>query len=146
MEDKASSIRWQTITVNQLTHVSNLILTFIVASIAFELNLIISHKEVFSTCLTKMSFLASLITFAISFIFSILLILNRLKDFRETTAIARLREDTENKDPSLPALREENKKLGKKTWCLFNTQIYTFFIAMAFAVISLIDIIIKNIN
>lgn len=146
MENKASSIRWQTITVNQLTYVSNLILTFIVASIAFEVNLAISKPVVFSSCLTKMSFIASLIMFAISFIVSIFLIFNRLKDFRDTTDIARLREDTENKDSSLQARRAENRKLGVKTWRLFNTQMITFSIGMILAVISFIDLMTMNIN
>lgn len=145
MEDKASSIRWQTVTVNQLTYASNLILTFIVASIAFEVNLVISQKLVFSSCLTKMTFIASLIFFAISFVSSIFLIFNRLADFRDTTDIARLREDSKNQDISLPRRREENKKLGKKTWCLFRIQIITFCTAMALAVISFIDLILKNI-
>lgn len=143
MEDKASSIRWQTITVNQLTYASNLILTLIVASIAFEVNLSISKPLDFSNCISRSAFILSLILFSISFVISMLLILNRLKDFRDTTYIAKLREASNNKDGSLPTLREENIKLGKKTWYLFNAQIVTFCIGMALAVISLFDLILK---
>jgi len=95
MEDKASSISWQSITVNQLTYVSNLTFTLSVGAIAFEVNLAISKHLEFSNCLTKMSFILSLIVFAVSFIASVLLFFNRLKDFRDTTAITRPMPKTE---------------------------------------------------
>ncbi len=141
MDDKASSIRWQQITIDQLTYASNLNLTFIVASIAFEVSSNLHEPLTFSNCIFKVSFVLSLILFCISFVISMLLIVNRLRDFRDTASIARLREESKNTDQSLPARRFENKKIGQHTWHLFYAQLITFGIGMTLAVIAFSDFI-----
>ena len=146
MEDNESSIRWQATTISQFTYASNLILTFTVASIGFMVSLILSQELNFSHCFYQYFYFLALLTFSISFLISICLILNRLKDFRDTTDIARIREESNNTDERLPILRAENKKLGKKTWCLFNWQLGTFSLAMILAVISFFNLILFRIG
>jgi hypothetical protein len=162
MENKGSFIRWQAITINQLSLATNVILTFTVALIGFEINFLLNLNKDFPKfgCYFKVSYLASLTLLFFSFLLAILLIVNRLKDFRLTAKSARLREEIEkidideenyqqSKDEKLTErleLKAKTKKLGERTWCLFNWQLGTFSLAMILAVISFFNLILSRIG
>lgn len=127
--------RWQSLTIAQLTHTVNLIFGLSVAALAFQVTTLISdrfnpvswQKCVFSTSLIALLFSAAL---------GIWCVVNRLRDFRVTTKIARVRE--QNADNSqLDSDRALSEKLGKRTWRIFWWQIGTFGVGILLLVLGI---------
>lgn len=116
-----SFIRWQEITRSQFSAVCNLILALATGLLAFHSTLLLDHKLplgcAFGFAITSIFFLGVSVTFALW------CSVNRLRDFRLTTQIARLREKD---DTDLQDLCEEAKSLGKLTWGLFWFQVTSF--------------------
>ena len=97
----------------------------------------------------------TLLGLGISFITGIILVINRLKDFRKTTKLVKKRKEKfeiehnlrtsdnlESVKSTISNLKIETDKLGKMTWTLLNCQIWTFTTG---AILGLIYIlIVKN--
>lgn len=90
-EPRGSFIRWQSITIAQLAYAVNLTLGFSVATLAFQVTLLLDEK--FSpVSWQKCGFSISIILLLASVALGIWCVINRLKDFRATTKVARKRE------------------------------------------------------
>ena len=122
-----SSIRWQATTIAQLGYAVNLTLTLATASLGFALN-VVRDKDYAPTCWGKCFWMGSAVLLGASIALGVWCVLNRLRDFRQTTRTARCREGVgkAETDGGLDHLRAENRRLGKRTWTLFFLQIATF--------------------
>lgn len=116
--------RWQAITIGQLSYAINLILGFSVAALGFGVSLLLNENFT-PVSWQKCIFASSLLTLLISVSFGVWCTINRLRDFRATTRIAKMREK-ENEKQELQSLRQLSKNLGKKTWGIFWWQIGAF--------------------
>lgn len=117
-------IRWQGITITQLSYSINLILTFSVAAIGFAVSLRLNENFKPTSCQTYAFFL-SLILLLVSGALGIWCTINRLRDFRATARITNLKRK-EGNESELTTLRALTNKLGKKTWGIFWWQVGTF--------------------
>ncbi|HMF55359.1 MAG TPA: hypothetical protein VK619_03280 [Pyrinomonadaceae bacterium] len=132
---KESFIRWQGITIEQLTYAINLILTLSTAALGFAVSLLISNDfKPTNPSRTGMTlFVLSVTALFVSIAFGIWCVINRLKDFRLTRRVADEREDGAT-DEQLKPLRDEYDMYGRRTWVLFWFQIGSF----AFAILAFI--------
>lgn len=129
-DEPDSFIRWQAITLNQLTYAVNLILTLSVATLGFSMSLLRDKDftpEGHSRCL----FVLATFLILLSIAFGIWCVINRLRDFRTTTEVARMREDKKSAEEIAP-LRILYDTLGRRTWWLFWTQIVLFGFSIVF--------------
>jgi hypothetical protein len=134
-EPRGSFVRWQSITIAQLTYSVNLILGLAVATLGFQTALLL--KETFHPAgWQKCAFGVSMLTLLLSIGFGIWRVINRLRDFRATTRAARLREDGKPDDEIQP-YRDLYNKLGERTWGLFWWQIGTFGFGIVFTVLAM---------
>lgn len=123
-DPKGSFIRWQAITIGQLTYAINLILAFSVATLGFQVTLLLNEKFT-PLSWQKCVFSLSLVLLSISVALGIWVVINRLRDFRVTTKAARKKEGGAREEEIEP-YRVIYRKLGEKTWCLFWWQVSTF--------------------
>src|SRR6266568_3616780 len=117
MENRGSFIRWQAITLNQLTYAVNLILTLSVGVLGFSMSLLRDEQfkpTVHSRCLFILA--TCLISFSIGF--GIFCVINRLRDFRVTTKVARMRDVDRATDDQRAPYVLLYKTLGRRTWWL----------------------------
>lgn len=124
--DRGSFIRWQTITLNQLTYAVNLILTLSIGTLAFSMSLL-RDKDFTPEGHNQCLFVCATVSILLSIGFGIWCVINRLRDFRVTTKVARMRERDKPADEiaiSCHVLLYE--ALGRQTWRLFWTQIILF--------------------
>jgi hypothetical protein len=133
-EQKESFIRWQTITISQLTYAVNLILGLSVATLAFQITLLL-NKDFCPVSWQKITFPIALILLLLSVALGLWCVINRLRDFRATTKVARKRENGAT-DEELKLLRKVYDKLGKNTWLIFWWQISTFGVGVLLTIIS----------
>jgi len=145
-------IRWQQLSISQLSYSNNLIMSLTLGMLAFsatKLDFKIPKEECFCLLISWSYFLllASLLT-------GIILTINRLNDFRKTKELInskKKRFETKNKikescdletiDSAIESLDNLTNELGKSTWVLFHIQLWTFFLG---SLSSIIMIIIKN--
>ena len=123
-DPKGSFIRWQSITIAQLTYAVNLILGFSVAALAFQVATLL-NENFKPVSWQKYTFLLSLLILLVSVGLGLWCVINRLRDFRATKTVARMREEGKSEKEMEP-FRTLYKKLGNKTWSLFWWQIGTF--------------------
>lgn len=123
-DPKGSFIRWQSITIAQLTYAVNLVLGFAVAALGFQVSILLNEKFI-PISWHKCAFSLSLLLLLASVGLGIFCVINRLRDFRATTKVARMREDEKTEEEIQPH-RSLYKKLGERTWVLFWWQIGTF--------------------
>ena len=135
-EPSGSFVRWQAITIGQLSYAINLILGFSVATLGFQLSLL-QNKEFGLPAWGKCVFLLSLISLIISAAFGVWVVINRLRDFRLTTRISDKRESMieakktkEEIDNALEPYRMKSRELGEMTWGLFWWQIGSFSVSI----------------
>jgi len=133
-EPKGSFIRWQSITIAELTYSVNLILGLAVAALGFQVALLLNEKFL-PVGWQKCAFFAPIITLILSIGIGIWCVINRLRDFRATTKAARLREDRRPEDHIQP-YRDLYRKLGESTWGLFWWQIGTFGVGIVLTVLA----------
>jgi hypothetical protein len=133
-DPKGSFIRWQSVTIGQLTYAVNLILGFAVAALGFQITLLLSG-DFAPVCWQKLVFSLSLLLLSASTLFGIAVIINRLRDFRATMNAARERENG-SADAVVEVHRAVYRRLGPITWCLFWWQLGTFGTGVALTVIS----------
>jgi hypothetical protein len=136
-EPKGSFIRWQAINVAQLTYAINLVLTFAVATLGFQVTLLVGEKFSLASS-QKCVFGLSLLTLAFSVLFGLFVVVNRLRAFRATMRAARARENI--KVDALQAERELYKRLDHRTWWLFWWQIGTFAAGIALTIAAVLTI------
>ncbi|SCX25175.1 hypothetical protein SAMN05216379_12619 [Nitrosomonas eutropha] len=133
-EPRGSFIRWQSITIAQLTYAVNLILGFSVATLAFQITLLLNNGFVPASW-QKCSFTLSLVLLLVSVGLGLWCVINRLRDFRATTKVARKRKKGAS-EFELEPLRNFYRALGRKTWGIFWWQVGTFGVGVLLTVIS----------
>ena len=134
-EPKGSFVRWQSLTIAQLTYSVNLILGLAVAAFGFQVTLLL-NEEFHPAGWQKCAFGAAMLTLLLSIGIGIWCVINRLRDFRATTRAARLREKGKPDDEVQP-YRDLYKKLGEKTWALFLWQIGTLGVGIVFTILAM---------
>ena len=134
--DKGSSVRWQSITVQQLGFSVNLLIALAGASLAFALS-VVKEPNYSPTLFGKVSMGLSAVLLLASLVLGLLGSVNRLLDFRATAQIARSREDFEKEgknkdfiDLELKNRRRHAQKLGRRTWWIFYLQSVAFAIGV----------------
>ena len=133
-EPKGSFIRWQSTTILQLTYSINLVLAFSVATLGFQVSLLLGDKFA-PISWQKCAFSLSMLLLLASIGIGIWCVVNRLRDFRATTRAARLREDGKP-DEEIQPYRTLYERLGRRTWNLFWWQIGTFGVGVLLTVLG----------
>ncbi len=136
-EPKGSFVRWQAITVAQLTYAINLLLTFAVATLGFQVALLAGEKFSLAASLQKCLFCLSLVSLGLSVLFGLAVVVNRLRSFRATMRAARAREN--GKDDVLTINRGLYKALDGRTWWLFWWQAGTFAVGIVLTVAAFLS-------
>ena len=130
-------IRWQGRSLEYLSYAINLFLGLSIAAIGFEMNLL-QNKEFILVGWEKCIFKLSLLSLIISCVAGVFGILNRVSDFKETTAIAR-KKSKEEYDTELDELREVVGIIGSKTRKTFNIQVWSFSIGVLCLIIEMLS-------
>lgn len=134
-DPKGSFIRWQSTTIAQLTYAVNLVLGFSVAALAFQVTTLLNEK--FNpVSWQKCAFSISLLALLASAGLGIWCVINRLRDFRATTKVARMREQKKT-DEEMEPYRSLYERLGKRTWVIFWWQIGAFGVGMLLLVLGI---------
>lgn len=152
---KDASVRWQSAAKEQLGYTINLILTFSVATLGFQLSFFQKKNFKIEFCsFVDLIFLLSLFCLVLSLGFGVWAVLNRLCDFRLTARIARqkknlykrfeIEEESKEIKIFLAPFRKKAKKIGKCTWSLFYLQIGTFSAGILLTIVSVLDFIYKK--
>lgn len=136
-EPKGSFVRWQAVAVAQLTYAINLLLTFAVATLGFQVALLTGDKFSLAASWQKCLFSLPILFLGASIIFGLAVVVNRLRSFRATMRAARAREngDTEAHTTN----RTLYKILDPRTWWLFWWQAGTFAAGIVLTVASLLS-------
>lgn len=116
-------VRWQGISREQLTVASSLILGLAIAALGYQSVAVLDEKVAH---VSRMQF-GSLTCLAVSSVAGILLVINRLMDFRLTTQLAKLRSE---KRSEVYPLEKQTDRLGKWSWRLFWLQVWSFFVGV----------------
>lgn len=135
-DNNGSFIRWQKITIEQLTYSINLILGLSVAILGFQIDILFNDYPIFQK-IQKCLYGTSAVVITMSVLFGLWCVCNRLLDFRETMHIARDKEQ----GMLLAKTRALIKKHGRKTWCLFWLQIIAFGIGILLMIVSITPLI-----
>jgi uncharacterized membrane protein YbhN (UPF0104 family) len=134
-DPEGSFTRWQSITIAQLTYAINLVLAFSVTALGFQITILLDEK--FNpVSWQKCAFLLSLVILLASVGLGIWCVINRLRDFRATTKVARMREKGKS-DEEMQPYRALYENLGEKTWRLFWWQIGTFGVGVLLLVLGI---------
>lgn len=125
MAENESYVRWQNIRITQLGFANNLLILLSVALLGFYFKFlsdcdILNNYQKFFIC-------ACFLLIIVSTGLGILVMLNRLEDFKLTARIARKRETNQRK--GIENDREEAQILGDRTYNYFIWQAVTFFCA-----------------
>src|SRR5438445_4474976 len=115
-DPRGSFIRWQSITIGQLSYAVNLFLGFAVATIGFQITLLLDSQFA-PVSWQKCAFSLSLLLLAVSIVFGIAVVINRLGDFLTTMNAAREREN-DSADSAVEQYRALYRRLGPRTWWL----------------------------
>ena len=135
--EEGSFVRWQGRTINQFGYTTNLILGLAVASLGFSFGLL-RGTDFTLFCWSKCFFVLSMFVQLISVFAGIFCSINRLRDFRKTTKVARMTEQGEGSQRDRDKLREETDRLGHWTWTLFYSQMWTFLVGEVLLVFALL--------
>lgn len=132
-EDRESFVRWQGITRDYFSFVSNLVLGLSTGLLAFLVSGLASAKPT-ANCLLVVA-TASMILLSVSIGLAIWCAINRLRDFRTTAQIARSRYKGESVNSNA---RQESAVLGQLSWRLFWWQLVLFGFGAAGIAITII--------
>lgn len=135
-DPKGSFVRWQSIAIGQLTYAVNLVLALSIATLGFQITLLLNDKFT-PVGWQKCTFSLSLFLLSISVIVGIVVVVNRLRDFRATKEAARLREDHAS-PATIEPYRMLYRKLGNRTWTLFWWQLSTFGFGVVLATLAVL--------
>ena len=125
-KNRESSIRWQGRTIEQFGYAINLVLGLSIAGIGYETNLILNvHGSIGRGCWQDIFLVISFFALVLSACAALWCILTRLRDFRITAEIARLRENGAV-NLELQFMRVKSKSFGDFSWILFCWQLSSF--------------------
>lgn len=116
-----SFVRWQAVTRDYFSTVSNLVLGLATGLLAFLVSGLLSSLST-TKCLLVVG-AVSLVLLASSVALAVWCAINRLRDFRATAKIARSRSKGE---PVSPDARLESRIMGQLSWRLFWWQLVLF--------------------
>ena len=133
---RARFSRWQMKTLEERGKFITLLLTLSLGTIAFVLNQIMKPEFSFKTSYLRVATFSGLVILLLCVIMGLLLSLNRLKDLRQTTHIAKERKDGKSEEEIKP-FQEENDKVGKKTIAWLNRMVFMFILGEGLSLISL---------
>lgn len=140
--NKESFVRWQSITISQLSYIVNLILGLSIASLGFQVSILLDESlktNSWQGCI----FIISILSLLASTFLGIYCTINRLRDFRATKKVARMREQNKS-DNEIRPHRDLSNKLGERTWKIFWFQIGCFGLGILLFIIGLAPNILKN--
>lgn len=137
LEPKGSFVRWQAVAIAQLTYAINLLLTFAVATLGYQVALLAGDNFSLAASWQKCLFSLSLLFLGVSIFFGLTVVVNRLRSFRATMRAARARE--KGNTDALATNRALYKILDSRTWWLFWWQAGTFTAGIVLAVTSLLS-------
>lgn len=120
-DDRESFIRWQGITRDYFSIVSNLVLGLSTGILAFFITSLVSVQST-TNCLLIIA-TVSMILLVVSVGLAVWCAINRLRDFRATAQIARSRYKEESIGSNA---RHETTVLGQLSWRLFWWQLILF--------------------
>ena len=115
-----SFIRWQGRTIEQMGYAINVLLITTIAIIGFVVNQLLKNEL---CCYHQLLLLGGLSVLILCFIIILILILNRLLDFRITTQIAKKREKENEDKIRLEKMRDESRLRGRATWFLLYASV-----------------------
>jgi len=124
-EPQGSFVRWHAITLAQLTYSVNLILGLAVAALGFQVTLLLDDNKINPPTWQRYAFSLSMVLLIFSIALGIWCVINRLRSFRATAQVARMREQGRSEE-DINLLRVQYEKLDAMTWPLFWWQIGTF--------------------
>lgn len=142
-------IRWQQLTISQLSFTNNLFLGFNLGFLSF----FVSQPGVLfgGICWLFTLQIFSVLSLMISFITGIMTVLNRLRDFRLTKTLVKNRrlkfedehniqkhQDIEKIKTTIVLNKLLSDELGKRTWSLLKWQIWTFVIGTSIGILYLV--------
>jgi len=133
---KEPFLRWQGRSLEYLSYAINLFLGLSVAAIGFEMSLL-QNTQFNLVGWQKCIFVLSLLSLVVASGLGVSCVLNRVKDFRDTTVIAR-KKSKEEYDDELDELREIVGIIGTRTRNLFNWQAWLFSIGTLLLVIVMV--------
>ena len=113
-------VRWQGVTISQLTQAVSVVLGLAVAALGFDVTLLMNREFVpvsWQKCVFAIACLALLASVGLG----IWCVVNRLRDFRATMKAAR-----DGNSAAADEARALASRLGQTTWGLFWWQIGTF--------------------
>lgn len=121
--EQQSFVRWQGITIKQLSFVNNLLIGLATGMLAFHTQLAFDDKSSV-TAVDKWLVVLSIVFLFLSLAIGCYLALNRLCSFRITAQVARKRE-TDARE-RIEELRTVARKLDERTWRLLAGQTILF--------------------
>jgi|CXWL01.1.fsa_nt_gi hypothetical protein len=136
MSSNEKYIRWQGITLNQVTFVINLLLGLATATLGFSASLLKDEKFI-PTGKVKCLFTFALLSQLIALLFGIIAVISRTLDFRCTAQIARKKF---GEGESVKSTRLRVKRLGKTTWFSFWVQLSSFGLGILSLIVSILMI------
>lgn len=128
-------IRWQQLTIEQLTGTINILLSFSLAALALQSTLLWHDGARWIRSIFLSAFLATFLSAALG----VCAQLNRLRDFRITATIVRQLQNPSISD-STESLRHKSKDLGEWTWKLVCGQAALFLASIILTTIGLLAI------
>ncbi len=130
--------RWQGITIAQMSYVINTFLIITMATVGFSISQLLAHDYYCCICpiLIGISFLLLCI------LFIVILIINRLMDFRITTQIRR--KEDKNELDGIEQMRGRSTVLGTRTWSLFYISIGLFLVGEILIIAGFAYVIISH--
>jgi hypothetical protein len=132
---KERFIRWQKITLDQLSFLNNLIIVTSSGILTFEIYLIFPEPK-FDINQMKIILFSS-ICLSFSVMLGIITAINRLIDFKKTKELVRDRWKNESKN-KIKDLELETDNLGRWTWNFFWGQLSFFLIGVGILAILII--------
>jgi len=118
--------RWQGIAIEHLRYAINLYLGLSVATLGFEVSLLLNPSFEPGSCLQRVSLFVSMIALALSIAVGSSAVFTRLNDFRLTMQLAR--------GNAGPEVRTEANRWSSATWYLFYLQLGSFCVGILLAV------------
>lgn len=132
--------RWQQLTIAQLSFTNNLFLGLNLGFLGF----FITQNKLSADCACWIFVIKvlAILGLGVSFFTGVYLVVNRLRDFRSTTALVRRREkkfkikqglesgNLVSIESEISTLKKKTTQLGIKTWILLNWQIWSFAIGI----------------
>jgi hypothetical protein len=140
--DKASFVRWQERTMEQLGYVVNLLMGLGIAGLGYQVNFLLNMEFTLADTEKIWVAIATLLLSA-SFLAGIVCTICRLRDCRLTAKISRMNQRAFARNV-LRKLRAAAKAAGRCTWGLFWLQCGTFFIGVMSMGIELFSYIIRT--